>query len=141
MEKRNKPMGDVRIEEREGGAKFFVGHAAVFYRDGDPKTEFRLNDSIVERINRNAFSRALKQGQDVRGLFNHNPDILLGRSTSGTMRIWEDEVGLAYEIQYNSNDPQHVSIMEKSKRGDLTGSSFAFRINGKSGQKWEKADG
>jgi len=35
-----------------------VGYAAVFYREGDPTTEFRMFDDLVERVMPTAFDAA-----------------------------------------------------------------------------------
>jgi hypothetical protein len=111
--------------EGEGGASI-VGYAAVFW-DGSPETEYRLWDDYVERILPGAFDRALKEQDDVRGLFNHNANMVLGRTASGTMELSIDERGLKYNI-----DPPDTQlgrdIQVSLERKDITGSSFAFVI-------------
>jgi HK97 family phage prohead protease len=87
-----------------------------------------------ERIAPGAFTEALKRS-DVRGLFNHNPSQLLGRSSAGTMRLTEGSDSLLYEI-----DPPDTSVARDVtaliKRGDVTGSSFAFTVRT---DEWTKA--
>jgi HK97 family phage prohead protease len=141
MERRMTPTGDVKVETRADGTKAITGYAAVFHRDGEPGTEYRLGPDIVERIAPTAFNRALQERHDARALFNHDPNMLLGRAGAGTLRLSVDARGLRYEIDYNPDDPQHVSVMQKLQRKDLSGSSFAFRINGKQGQRFEKGSG
>ena len=65
---------------------------------------------------------------DVRCTFNHDGDQLLGRTKPGTLRLAEDAVGLAYEVDVNQGDPQAISIHAKVKRGDVDGSSVWFRV-------------
>lgn len=138
MERRMTPAGEIKIETRADGTSMIVGYGAVFYLEGDEGTQYRLAPDVVERIDRSAFARAIRQKQDARGLFNHDPNMLLGSVSAGTMRLSTDDRGLRYEIDYNPNDPQHVSVKEKIVRGDLKGSSFSFRINGNAGQRFDK---
>jgi HK97 family phage prohead protease len=137
MERRMTPAGEIRVESRADGGKMIVGYGAVFHREGEAGTEYRLAPDIVERIAPGAFSRALKEQQDVRGLFNHDPNMLLGRSAAGTMRLTADQRGLRYEIDLPETQIGK-DVAASIARGDLTGSSFSFRINGKEGQRFEK---
>lgn len=126
----------VHLLERAADKPVIFGHAAVFY-DGSRDTEYQLWDDIVERIMPGAFDKALAEGQDVRALFNHNPDYLLGRTKAETLNLTIDERGLAYEI-----DPGDTAIANDVrsmiKRGDLSGSSFAFLTTD---EDWRKEDG
>lgn len=117
-------IADVRNTKRADGKATFTGYGAVFY-DGTPATEYKLWDDMVERIMPGAFDRAISEGQDVRGLFNHDPNQVLGRSKSGTMKLSIDSKGLAYEIEAgNTNIARDVA--EHLSRGDVSGSSFQF---------------
>lgn len=140
IERRMDTPGQVAVETRENGNMVITGYAAVFHRADDPGTQYRLSKDYVERIAPTAFDRALREQQDAMGLYNHDPSFLLGRRSSGTLRLSVDKVGLRYEIDHNPADPQHVSVMEKLKRGDLKGSSFAFRVTKQSFEKAEKHD-
>ena len=121
----------VRIQERSDGAlPLITGYAAVFYREGDPTTEYEMwpadqyGPRVVERMMPTAFAQAVRE-DDVRGLFNHNPALVLGRTTSGTLRLSIDSVGLRYEI----DPPDTVTardLIASLRRGDITGSSFGF---------------
>lgn len=95
------------------------GYAAVF----DQAT--KIGDYFTEIIKPGAFTRALQEKQDVRGLINHDSNLVLGRTKSGTLRLFEDAKGLRYEI-----DPPDTTIAndlrESIKRGDIDQSSFAF---------------
>lgn len=106
-----------------------TGYGAVFY-DGTERTEFVLGEErgvkFVERIMPGTFDRAIRD-DDVVGLFNHDDNNVLGRTSSGTMRLSVDQRGLRYEI-----DPPDTelgrSVAELQKRGDVSGSSFAFLV-------------
>ncbi len=114
----------VAVETRADGKRTITGYAAVFYDANDPGTEYRLWDDVVERILPGAFDRAVRE-DDVRGLFNHDDSLMLGRTTSGTMRLSVDKRGLRFEI-----DPPDTTaakdLLQLLDRGDVTGSSFAF---------------
>jgi uncharacterized protein len=102
------------------------GVASVFYNSADPSTEYWLWSDMVERIMPSAFDRALKEKHDVRGLFNHDPTMILGRTAAGTLALSIVSEGLAYEIPYDEKDVDHQRVASKLDRGDVTGSSFAF---------------
>lgn len=114
------------VRRSASGKSVIRGYAAVFYRSGDASTEYELYPGLVERIRPGAFDRAIAEKQDVRGLINHSSDILLGRTTAGTMTLAADSVGLRYEILFNPDDADHARYAEKIKRGDLSGASFSF---------------
>jgi HK97 family phage prohead protease len=96
-----------------------TGYAAVF--------NSRSNDlgGWFEVIKPGAFAKALSSGQEVRALFNHEPNYVLGSTKSGTLRLSEDDKGLRYEVDLprTSYASDLVSLLE---RGDIRGSSFAF---------------
>jgi HK97 family phage prohead protease len=137
MERRMTPAGEIKVETRADGGKTIVGYGAVFHRDGEAGTEYRLGSDIVERIAPTAFTRALKEKHDARALFNHDPNMLLGRAGAGTLRLSVDERGLRYEIDIPDTQVGK-DVATSIARGDLAGSSFAFSINGKTGQRFEK---
>ena len=112
----------VRIEKRDGQPTKIVGYAAVFYRYDDPGTQYELYSGHVERIQPGAFKRAIEEADDVRGLFNHEPSQILGRTKSGTMRLSEDETGLRYEIDVPDTQVGR-DVVTSIDRGDVTGSS------------------
>jgi hypothetical protein len=114
-----------RIETRADGTRVIVGYAAVFYDPADPGTEYRLWSDYVERVASTAFDRAIREKDDCRGLFNHDPSMLLGRCAAGTMRLSVDAKGLRYEIDLPDTQVGR-DVAVSVERGDLTGSSFSF---------------
>ncbi|NIP69360.1 MAG: HK97 family phage prohead protease, partial [Planctomycetales bacterium] len=80
---------------------------------------------------------ALKESDDVRGLFNHDPSQLLGRTSSNTMRLSVDQRGLRYDIDVPDTRIGN-DVVESIKRGDLSGSSFAFTVDT---VEWQERDG
>lgn len=63
---------------------------------------------------------------DVRALFNHDPSKLLAR-TPGTLKLTIDERGLFYSFEA-PNTTSGNDLIESLRRGDITQSSFAFRV-------------
>lgn len=122
---------DFRIESEEGEkSPKIIGYAAKFNSLSEEMWGFR------ETIAKGAFAEALKDG-DVRALFNHDPNIVLGRSTAGTLVLTEDDIGLRYEI--TPPDTQTVrDIIESIKRGDISQSSFAFSMQGDGNDEWQE---
>lgn len=115
------------FETRAAAAGIIIsGYAARFYDPSDPGTETQIEPTKFERIAPGAFRAAL-QRDDVRALLNHNPDLLLGRTSSGTLRLWEDSKGLRYEIHPPDTEAGRT-VAELIRRGDLTGASFAFKM-------------
>jgi len=129
MERRFTKKSNVKIEKRADGQQVIVGYAAVFYDPGNPGTEYELwpagggHARAVERIMPGAFDRAIRE-DDVRGLFNHEPNLVLGR-TGGTMNLSADSKGLRYEIIPPDNTIGRDLIVS-IQRGDISGSSFSF---------------
>ncbi len=123
MERRYSKRCEIR---GEGDQKKIIGYASVFYREDKPETEFNLYGRVYERIMPGAFDRAIREKQDVVGLFNHNSENLLGRTTNDTVTLSVDDVGLRFEIPFDANDPDHQRAAAKIERGDLAGCSFAF---------------
>lgn len=117
----------VSVEERDGDTPTITGHAAVFY-DGTRNTEFEFF-GMRERIMPEAFNNALSRPDDVRALFNHDSNHVLGRTKSGTVKLSVDDVGLRYDITPPDTQTGR-DIVESIRRGDLSGSSFAFRVIG-----------
>lgn len=120
-------LAKVRAEEREGKSPVIAGYGAVFY-DGTEGTEYKIGSYWRERLMPGAFDRALAEGHDCRCLFNHDVNHVLGRTASGTCKLSIDARGLAYECEPNSEDTDAMNVVAKLKRGDVSGSSFSFRI-------------
>ncbi len=123
----NADMAKCEVRVDDDGIPHIVGYGAVFYREGDPGTEFRIGKRWVERISPNALDRAVKE-DDVRGLHNHDSNRLLGRTKSGTMKLSVDSRGMFFDIRSDPDSTIHRDTIAAIKRGDLDGSSFAFNV-------------
>jgi HK97 family phage prohead protease len=97
-----------------------VGYAAVFNREANIAGFFR------EKIAPGAFKTALKE-DDVRALFNHDPNYVLGRTAAGTLTLTEDDTGLRYDAE--PPDTQWAKdLLVSIERGDVNQSSFGFMV-------------
>lgn len=105
------------------------GHAAVFERKSVELWGFK------EKIRKGAFENSIKTS-DVRALFNHDPNYVLGRNISGTLTLSENENGLYVEI--DPPDTQWARDLQESiRRGDIDQMSFGFRTIK---DEWDQAD-
>ena len=121
---------ELHINRDNNGRTVIRGIAALYNSDSK-------NMGFIERILPGAFDAVLATNPDVLARYNHSDDFLLGRTTSGTLRLYSDEVGLRYEI----DPPQsRMDVIESLQRGDVTQSSFAFRIGKNSNETWSRRD-
>jgi len=98
-----------------------AGYAAVFNSPAD------IGDMWQEVVAPGAFAETLRSGSDVLALYSHEIERLLGRQSSGTLRLSEDERGLSVEIDLpDTTDGRDVATL--IKRGDLKGMSFGFCV-------------
>jgi hypothetical protein len=118
LERRYYPLSEVRFDgEKE--PKLY-GHAAVFDVLSQEMWGFR------EKIQKGAFEKTIKE-DDIRMLWNHNPDYVLARNKADTLNLKEDSKGLYFEAI--PPDTQWAKdLMVSIKRGDITQNSFGFLI-------------
>jgi len=76
-----------------------------------------------------AFDYALSKDYDIRCLFNHESELILGRTKANTCKVFVNAQGnLEYTWVPDYENPTHVSVVRSIMRGDITQSSFAFTI-------------
>ena len=110
---------DSTLETREeNGERIIEGYAALY----DNETNI---GPFKESISRGAFDNVLDN--DVRALINHDPSLVLGRTSSGTLELTTDDVGLKYRVKLG-NQQYATDLYESIQRGDISQSSFAFTI-------------
>lgn len=121
MEQRVMRMRDATVRERDGG-RYLEGYFAVF---GEP---YQVCAGWVETISPGAFARYLATGQDVKVLWNHDTNVVLGSTANGTASLREDETGLFGSVLINDKDQDAVNAHARVERGDVDGCSFGFEI-------------
>ena len=105
-----------------------VGYASVFNSLSENLGGFK------EKIDRNAFDGVMED--DVRALFNHDPNYILGRTLSNTLKLSVDDNGLRYE--FDAPDTTFGNdLLVSLERGDVSQSSFGFIVEE---DNWEKDD-
>lgn len=124
-----KEQREFRMESAEQNGNTIRGYAAIYNSDSEWMGGF------YEQIATGAFDGVMDN--DVRAYFNHDENLLLGRVSSGTLRISTDKRGLFYEVDL-PNTTYANDLAELMKRGDVNQSSFAFLIEK---DRWEQRDG
>ena len=126
------PLKEIRINESDGGT-CIEGHAAVF--DSWSETLGGIFP-FKEQVRKGAFAESIGR-DDIRALFNHDPNYVLGRNRAGTLELEEDDVGLRVRIT-----PPDTSwardITTSIRRGDISQMSIGFVVED---DEWSSKDG
>lgn len=112
------------------GEMSIYGYAAMF------NSESKDLGGFVEVVAPGAFTRAIADKQDVYCLINHDANKVLGRTTSGTLKLTQDDRGLRFDCSLDPTSQTHRDLYASVKRGDTNSCSFAFAA-GDDGQSWE----
>lgn len=121
MEQRYLQMHEIETRSDENSNDLYVeGYFSVF------NEVYNVWDGATESIRQGAFTDSING--DVRALYNHNTDVILGRTSAGTLELKQDDKGLWGRIKLNKNDTEAVNVYERIARGDITGCSFGFDI-------------
>jgi uncharacterized protein len=120
---------ELRVAKEGDKPARIMGHAAVFEQLSEDLGGFR------EKVQKGAFSKTLQEA-DVRALWNHDSNYVLGRNKAGTLRLVEDKEGLGVEI-----DPPETTwardLLTSMDRGDVDQMSFGFRVVK---EEWDDTD-
>lgn len=123
-------LTDIETRADDAGKTTIAGYAARF-----ESLSVSFGGWFKEKIRAGAFAESLKKN-NVRALWNHNMDMVLGSTKAGTLRLKEDDKGLRFELDLpdtQAGKDAAISI----KRGDVDGVSFGFRILK---QEWDEKD-
>jgi HK97 family phage prohead protease len=128
MNRENRSI-DFRTEVRAGaaGAPRLIGYAALF------NSVTNIGGYFTEEIAPGAFSATIRT-DDIRALFNHNADHVLGRNVARTLSLAEDRRGLRFEIDLPATRTAD-DLVASIERGDISGCSFAFEARR---QEWDE---
>lgn len=122
---------EVRAEQNDEHGTFLEGRPIVY----DVKTDLGWHDEIIERG-----ALADTDLKDVRFLVNHNTDMIpLARSRNNnensTMQMEVDEAGMKIRVDLDTeNNSEARALYSAVKRGDISGMSFMFAVDG---DKWD----
>lgn len=131
----NSPV-EIRTNEEQQESRTITGYAVVFESES-------LDMGFTEIIRRGAITEELINQSDVCALWNHNPNWLLARSVNGegTLKLEIDEHGLKYTFEAPDTTTGN-DVLALIRRGDITGSSFAFSVSPEEGaEEWIEKDG
>ena len=131
IEFRNCAAVEVRADGDDGVVRV-AGYAARF---NEPTP---IGSAFMEVVRPGAFTNALKRGDDVEFLVNHE-GLPIARNTAGNLRLTQDSVGLRIEADLDPSDPDVARIVSKMrKKGMLDQMSFAFQVS-PGGQEWDES--
>lgn len=99
--------------------KILEGYAAVFNQKAD------VGGMFDEMILPGAFTQTLVENNDVLALVNHNFDNVLGRTSNGLLKLYEDDAGLKFELTLPNTDKANQTY-EDVQCGNLKDCSFLF---------------
>lgn len=123
-----------QVRAKDGDQPGIDGVASVYNQDYD-------TGYFTETILPGAFDDVMGTDPDVRSLFNHDPNNLLGRTKSGTLRLADASDGLHYSVDMDPKSTLHADVHRMVKRGDLDGSSFSFEVGDDDWQTERDANG
>lgn len=121
---------EVRAEENEQGS-IIAGRPIVY----NSRTDLGWFDEIIE-----SGALTMTDLTDVRFLVNHDTSkIPLARSRrnngNSTMQLFVDELGMGIRVQLDTeNNAEARALYSAVQRGDITGMSFMFSVNG---EEWD----
>lgn len=95
------------------------GHPAVF----DQRADLGYFTEVVKP---GAFADSIRE-DDVRALFNHESNLVLGRTKNGTLQLNEDDTGLAMRCDVADTSVGR-DVMELVRRRDVTQGSIGFIV-------------
>ena len=111
---------DLRVLREEGQPPRIEGHGAVFNKWSLP-----ISGYFRERILPGAFSKTLQESGDIPSLYNHDPNMVLGRTSNKRLELKEDDTGLWFRV--TPTDTVYArDLFTNIEEGNVTGNSFGF---------------
>lgn len=131
-------MTEARALPNEDGGYTIEGHAAVFDSASYPLPDGR-GGTFVEVVKRGAFRKALANPETPTALLmNHDPNLILASSGSGTLQMYEDPKGLRIRAQVAPTSyAEDLRVL--MDRGDVSGMSFGFTVE--ADRWWQDGEG
>ncbi len=132
MELRGLTSSSIEVRESENGARTITGYAVKWEMKSHTMGYWQR---FKEQFRKGAFTDSLTK-DDQLALWSHDTSQVLGRTKNGTLRLFEDEIGLRFELDL-PNTTLGNDAYETIKRGDVDGVSFGFQMVK---QEWDEAD-
>jgi len=108
------------VDDGDGdGENVITGYAAVFNKWSEDLGFFK------EKIDPGTFKKTIAES-DIRALINHDPNLLIGRTRNKTLKLWEDDKGLGFEVKLPETS-YAADLIASIKRKDITQNSFGFK--------------
>ncbi len=121
IETRTMSIKDAELRAvKSDGKHILSGYFALFNIWGSEVYGFK------EKIEPGSFANTIP-ADDIRSLFNHDANWVLGRNKANTLTLREDAKGGLMEVEINPDDINAMSLFSKVSRGDVSGQSFSFR--------------
>ena len=123
--RRSLQASDVRVRAAISGSKL-TGYAAVFNSLSVPTTDdwaTGYRESLVP----GSFAQSLASGREIVALFNHDRNIVLASTRTGSLRLWEDQTGLAFEMTPLDCATTRDYILPSVRDGRISAMSFSYR--------------
>jgi HK97 family phage prohead protease len=121
VEVRSAPLKELRIATAEDGTHTVTGYALVCNSQSVDLGGF------IEVVAPSALTRTLLVNPDVLCLRDHKQELLLGRTTSGTLSLSADANGLQFTCLLPATSSAN-DLAESLRRGDIDSCSFGFTV-------------
>ena len=110
-----------RFETKEDGQEVVIGYGSIWNSRSENLGGF------YEYISPSAITEETIAKSDVRALINHDPNLVLARSTAGNLKLSVDDIGLRYEFSIPETS-YGKDLAINMKNGNINQSSFAFTV-------------
>lgn len=84
---------------------------------------------FYEEVRNGAFDKTLNDGHNIFAMYNHDSNMILGSTRSGSLKLSTDDIGLKFELRVNDKVSYARDLYELVKAGDISGCSFGFYVN------------
>jgi HK97 family phage prohead protease len=121
VEVRSAPIREVRVATADNGTHSVSGYAIVYNSQSVDLGGF------TEIVAPGSLTRTLTDNPDVLCLRDHKQTLLLGRTTSGTLKLTEDQTGLYFTCSLPATSAGN-DLAESLRRGDIDSCSFGFCV-------------
>ena len=121
-EVRSIPAREIRVATRDDGSKTVSGYAILYNSQSVDLGGFK------EIVAPGSVARSLKENPDVLCLRDHKSELVLGRTTAGTLTLDDQPTGLYFTVTL-PNTTAANDLAESLSRGDVSGCSFGFSVN------------